>query len=359
MSHTQRMENQTANNKVLTNANALANSEEKTTANTETEQKQPVTAAPESEIVKGVLLSAKEADEFRAFKRRKIVEEIMSGMQKSAAPLTTVTEAAKVCERALRLKQAAVKLSLTKIATVQKRLGKSNVKFDCCIGGNGETSAKVKVYEAKLAIRNKARELTVVIAPSYINASQFEEIRKELRAVRKIAKRGIAIKAMVVGEWPFAVLSRLARLVSEVGLQYFCVPYFSGCERLRFDLINGCKLEVSGVKTLTEFRRMLALGVSRVVTENAWEIYGAWMQEADKMEFAKSAVLIKEKEKTEQSPAQEMPPDLPLSAPEKDKPCVEPKKTTPLPVSKVVKADGIVEKKPVAAGIESSDLKFM
>ncbi|MBO4940045.1 MAG: hypothetical protein J6D30_03330 [Clostridia bacterium] len=335
------MENQINQQELLTKANSGVVAAQKTQTEKPT---------------KGVLLSVKEAEEFRAYKRRKAVEEIMAGMQKSAATLTTEAELPRVCERALRLKQAAIKMPLTRMSAAKKRLGKSKIKFDCLIGGDGETSTKIKAYETREAIRLGAEEITVVITPSYITASKFEEIRRELRAIRRVAKRKI-VKAAVFGELSLAVYSRLARLVSEVGLQFFCIYSFSGCEKLRFDLINGCKLEIMGIQTLQDFKRMLTFNVGRIVTDSAWEIYGAWLQEADKIEFAKMLEKAPPKEELPEKPS--APVEEPAQAAPTDKPCVEPKQTTPLPVSKVVEKNGIPEQKPTAVGIEGSELKFM
>jgi hypothetical protein len=139
-------------------------------------------------------------------------------------------------------------------------------------------------------------------------------------------------------------------------MRFFCIPYFAGCEKLRFDLMNGCKLEVIGVQHLQDFRRLLTFGIARMVTDSAWEIYGAWLQEADRIEFAKSEDRETLKE---QSPEQSTEKENVATIPPTDRPCVEPKPSSPLPVSKVVEKNGIPERKPTAAGIEGSELKFM
>lgn len=310
--------------------------------------------APRKQIAneQGVLLSAKDAEEFRAYKRRKIVEEIMAGMHKSSTSLKNEAELSRVCERALRLKQAAVKTPITKMPVLQKRLGKSKVKLDCLIGGNGETATKVKVYETKLALSCQAKEITVAITPSLVAAGRFDEIRKELRAVRRAARKTI-VKATFLEETPVSVQSRLARLVSEVGLQFFSVAYFSGCERLRFDLLNGCKLEVTGVQTLSDFKRLLSVGVARIDSDFAWEMYNEWMQAADKIEFVKPVPVTTE----QQTPAIEPIEDAPVLP--ADRPCVQPKTNAPVPVSKIVEKSGIAERPAEPTGFESSELKFL
>lgn len=349
MLHTQGMENQTQQNQILTKANeAIQN--QTSTVNTET--------------VKGVVLSTKDVEEYRAYKRRKMVEEIMQGMAKSASSLLDGDEVQRVCDRAMRIKQAAIQLPSSKLLQTKrclygveqvKRAGKiqtvreflsaknakarrteakKKVRLDCVIGG--ETSVSVKNYEARYALQNGARELTVIITPSLIEGGKYTEIRKELRRLVWAAKRA-TFKVWASNEYPIATLGRLARLSSEVGAHYFCVPYFDGCERIRFDLVNGCKLQVSGVETLVDYKKMLSVGAGRIISDRAWEIYEEWMEEADKIEFAKPALLLREKETTEDELKQD-----------ENAPTIEPMRKQPLPVSKVVQSGAIVDENKIA-----------
>lgn len=313
------MENQLQTNYVSTNENQPQ----------DRVQESQVFSPKEGEMVKGVLLSTKDVEEYRVYKRKKMVEEIMQAVAKSEAVLQDFSQLQQSCERAVRLKQAAIRLPLNKLPQARVMLGKNKVKLDCLVGGNGETMASVKAYEAKVALRHRAEEITVVINASLIAENKYEDIRKELRLVGGVVHNAL-FKVRVDKVYPSAVLSRLARLASEVGAKFFSVPYFSGCEKLRFDVINGCRLEVSDVDTLADFKKMVNSGVGRVVTANIWEIYDEWMREADKIEFAKPALLI-----TEPAPSE----------------------TESLPDSKIVQEDPL-ERKPTLAGAESTDLKF-
>ena len=232
----------------------------------------------------GVILSEKEADEFRAYKRKKKLDEIAMGIAKSQPTLMGNEDTQRVCDRAVRLGQPAVRLPATKLFQAKYYLGKSAVRLDCLIGGNGETATKVKCYEAKLARRKKAKELTLVVTPSWMDCCRYSEVRKEIKAVQRAA-RNVFWKVRVEKAYSLASLSRLARVVCECKAQYFSVPYFDGCERLRLDLTGGCKLEVSGVNDLQTYKKLLAAGVSRIVTEHAWEIYTAWMRETSEPTF--------------------------------------------------------------------------
>ena len=60
------------------------------------------------------------------------------------------------------------------------------------------------------------------------------------------------------------------------------MPYFEGCERLRYDLFRGCALEVCDVEDYASFKKMAGAGVSRVVTSSISEIYERWVEDLEK-----------------------------------------------------------------------------
>ncbi|MBQ8308973.1 MAG: hypothetical protein IJX96_03975 [Clostridia bacterium] len=227
----------------------------------------------------GVVISEREAEEYRAYKRRKKQNEVASAIAVSEGTLLEGADIQRVCDRAIRLGQSAVKVPLSKLEKAATYLSGSKVKLDCVVGGTGETLAKVKAFETRLAVRRKASEITVIVAPSLIDGCRYGEIRKELKRLRRAA--GKATLKVRVEEAALPVLGRVAKLASELGIQYFSIPYFHGCERLRIDLMNGCRLEVSGVESTEEFKKLRAAGVGRIVTDRAWEIYSEWLLEVN------------------------------------------------------------------------------
>ena len=84
----------------------------------------------QTENLECVTLSPQEAEEYRAYKRRKKVEEIMTAIARSEATLTGDEETQRVCERALRLKQAAVKVAPSRLPQIKGYLEGSKVKID-------------------------------------------------------------------------------------------------------------------------------------------------------------------------------------------------------------------------------------
>lgn len=251
----------------------------------------------------GVTLSAKDAEEYRAYLRRKKQQEITSAISSSAGTMMQGEDVQRVCERAVRLKQIAVKLPLSKINQAVYYLAGSKVKIDCAVGASGETLACVKAYEARQAVKRKASEITFCVTPSLIDSCRYSEIRKEMRRMKRAVGKAM-LKVRVENTQVSTPVCRVARLACEVGANYFSVPYFKGCERFRMDLTGGCKLEVTGVEDTEEFKRLKEAGVARIVTDHAWEIYTQWTKQAD----AELSETFAEKQSPPKQPAEEILP---------------------------------------------------
>lgn len=234
----------------------------------------------ESTKANELLLQGAEAEEFRAYQKRKRALEIAERIASSEGTLMGAEDVQRVCERARRLKQAALQLPLTKLSQAKYYLRGSTVAIDCVVGGTGETTAQVKAYEARRAVRGGAKEITVRLTPSLMDGCRFGELKKELRRVKRAAGK-IPVKAAVDKNYSLTALSRAARVAAEVGVSHFCVPYFEGCERLRLDTTGSCKLQVEGVREGRIWKKLTNVGVARIVTECAWEIYHEWLREGE------------------------------------------------------------------------------
>ena len=236
----------------------------------------------------GLVLSPSDAEEYRAYKKQKKIGEIMTALSKTETPIELKSSVERICEHAIRLRQAAVRVNLRKLAQIQNRFVKTAVKLDCVIGGDGEAVSKLKAREIRLARRLHAGELTVMLPPSLLSACRYQEIKKELRKLKRAAGKTV-FKVCMGKEYPYTVIACTARIACEVGAQYFSVPYFAGCEKLRCDLTGGCKLEVSEVENLADFKKMTEAGMGRVLTSHVWELYSEWMREAEKITAPKLA----------------------------------------------------------------------
>jgi deoxyribose-phosphate aldolase len=273
----------------------------------------------------GILLSNSDAEEYRAYKKQKKISEITSAFARTETPLELKSSTERVCEHAIRLRQAAIKVNLRKLMQMKDRFSKTAIKLDCAIGV-GETVVKIKAQEIRLAKRMHAGEVSVEVPPSLLATCRFAEIKRELKKLKRVAKKTV-FKVCVDKNYPYDTIARVARMASDIGAQYFSVPYFPACEKLRMDLVGGCKLEVSEVENLADFKKMIGAGVGRVVTTRVWELYSEWMKETEKIvAFAPKT----EEEKLKKEPLPEvkrvehtpLPPALPVRMnPETDYRC--------------------------------------
>lgn len=234
-----------------------------------------------------LLLSETDAQEYYAYKKQRKIAQIMAALARSEGMLDGKDDIQRVAERAARIHQAAVRVTPTYFTLAKEYLSRGNVRVDCLIGGNGETVTRVKEYEAKLMRKMGASELTVAVTPSWLEGCRYAEIKKELRRLMRVAKNA-SIKVWVENTYPYATVAHVGRIASEVGARYLSVPYFAGCERLRFDLFGGCKLEVVGVETLADFKKMIGAGVGRIVTAYGFDMYAQWMKEVEEISLPKA-----------------------------------------------------------------------
>ncbi len=247
----------------------------------------------------GITLTQKEAEEYCAYKRQKKICEITSAMRRAESILTANDVATTVCHQATRLRQNAVRMTPVEMLQRGEFFFKSPVGVDCIVGGNGETLAKVKAYETRLAIRAGAKEITLLLSPTQIAACRYSEIRKEIKRVRRAARKAV-LKVRVDKNYPQATLSRLARLSAEGGAQYFSLPYFKGCEVLQAELSGGCLLEVSGIEKLSDYKQTVGAGMGRILTSHAWEMYTEWLKEVEKITLENTVQGLPTQEKREE-----------------------------------------------------------
>lgn len=260
-----------------------------------------------------ICLQGEEAEEFRAYQKRKKINEITTRIARSQAKVTGAEDVQRVCERAKRLQQQAVLLPLTKLSQAKYYLSGSKVAIDCLVGGTGETTAKVKAYEGKTAVKSGAKEITLILAPSFVDCCRYSEIKREIKRVKRAIGRA-TLKVSVEKNYLTANVLRIARIVGEAGAKYFCVPYFSGCEKIRLELTGGCKLQINGVEDLSTFKTLSTLGIPRITTGNGWEIYNEWLQE-------KLPTIEPEESQPEEKPSKKTSEEKPSNQTETDYHC--------------------------------------
>lgn len=262
----------------------------------------------EKQSVSKVMLTQKEAEEYCAYKRQKKISEIMAALRRTGSELTANDSAVRLGEQALRLRQAAVKMTPRELLSRGDAIRRNGVRIDCIVGGDGETFASVKAYEAKKAVKEGAKEITLRLTPSLIVSGRYTELRKEIKAVKRATKRAL-LKVRVEKVYPMATLERLTHICCEVGVSYFSVPYFNGCERLQTLCKGGCLLEVSGIETLALFKEMAGAGIGRMIIKRGWELYGEWLKEVEEITLEKEQTPPLSKEEVVEE-KKELPPLL-------------------------------------------------
>ena len=123
-------------------------------------------------------ISNREALEYCAYKKQKKVSTVMEGISRAVCILDEKEDVHRAMAQALRLRVSAIRVTPLQLEKNGVKFRERGVSADCVIGGNGETLSKVKACEAKLALRLKARQLTLKLAPSYINACRYDKKKR-------------------------------------------------------------------------------------------------------------------------------------------------------------------------------------
>ena len=84
-----------------------------------------------------VTLTRSEAEEYCVYKRQRKISEIMSAMRRTESELSQGDSAVKLCEQALRLRQASIRLTPSELLMRGENFIKNGVAVDCIVGGNG------------------------------------------------------------------------------------------------------------------------------------------------------------------------------------------------------------------------------
>ena len=237
----------------------------------------------------GVVLSPSEAEEFCEYKRQKRIAEVHAALSKSELSADradlTVGEIRKTAESAVRVQAAAVRVSPLYLPFLRNFLNGKGVAADCIVGGTGETTAKVKAYEAKLAVRAGAREITLVLSVSALKNGRTGDTRREIKRVCRKARRAL-VKVRADKSLTYAEMLRVGKLAADCGAKYLSVSFFPDCGRLKRDLHDGCMLEVTDVETAADYKSLIAAGAERIGTSHAEEIYAELLREAENYSLA-------------------------------------------------------------------------
>ena len=209
----------------------------------------------------GIVLSPSEAEEYCEFKRQKRIAEVVTALTKSelyaAGRDIFPAEIKKIADSAKRVGSAAVRVSPMYVPFLRGALQGSPCAVDCVVGGTGETTVKVKGYEAKLAMRGGAKEITLVLSYSALKSGRTGDTKREIKKVCRSARRAL-VKVEAEKTLTYAEILRVGRFAADCGAKYLTVEFFPDCGRLKRDLHDSCMLEVTGVETAADYKELFA-----------------------------------------------------------------------------------------------------
>jgi deoxyribose-phosphate aldolase len=237
-------------------------------------------SAAVSENCGGLFLSPKEALEYCNFKREKFRAEVMRAVAATTVDIRAAgggEEEKRLLAAALKHKTATVTLTGNRLPYALPNLSPQSAA-DVWIGGDGNAHIKAKFFELKTALRMGAKEATVAIDPHLILEEKFSEIKKRTKRLKAKAKK-TPLKLGVVA-LNAATGAKLYRIAAECGVG-FSVPYFKGVERLKTESGQAAFLQVTGVATVADFKRLKEAGVDRIGAVDLDEIYAALIKEAE------------------------------------------------------------------------------
>ena len=243
----------------------------------------------ENKTKSGIVLSPNEAEEYCEFKRQKRIAEVAAELAKSelyaAERDMGIGDLKKIADSAKRVKSAAVRVNPVHVPAMKNLLGASGVFIDCLVGGTGETLVKAKGYEAKLAVRSGAKEITLILCYSAIKSGRTGDTKREIKRVCRAARKAV-VKVAADKTLTYAEILRLGQMAADCGAKFLTVEFFPDCGRLKRDLHDSCMLEVTGVETAGDYKTLITAGAERIGTSHAEEIYAELMKEAENLSFA-------------------------------------------------------------------------
>ena len=222
-------------------------------------------------------LSEAEAAEFEEFQRTRREAEAELTLKKivvDASKRETDRHALNAaCDTAKRLGAFAVLVSPVNVSAARRRLGGSESKIACVVGGTGESIMPIKQKEAKRAMAQGAGEIRLIPCYSALFSGNTTYLKREIKKVRRAAKKcrlvlsldDHALTKEDIERGLSAAADGKADAVSvrgEANLVLTAVRFSAG-------RLNVC---ASGVENAEQMRILLDSGVQYALSGNAEEL---------------------------------------------------------------------------------------
>lgn len=251
------------------------------------------------------VLSPQEAAEYEEFKRNRREAEIAVTLGKltvdASGRETDKYCLKRACEAAKKLRAYGVLVSPVHAAQARRYLAGSPAVVVCLVGGTGESLPAIKKAEAKKAVKQGTKELRLVLCYSALRSGNVQYLKKEIRKVRKAAKKcpvTVSLEDHTFGE---EELMRGVRAACDAGAEGVCVrgeiplvlrAVQTGAGRIRVD--------ASSVENSEQLRSLLKAGAHRATTPCAQqlsaELYRAAEEESALLTAPPSAAYLQKAE---------------------------------------------------------------
>lgn len=241
-----------------------------------------------------VMISAEEAKEYCAYRRKKAADEVNATFKRAVLRAEETdflydAELKKLALSAKNLSATAVRVPLGRLAALKGWLQGSGVKADVLVGRGGETTAKVKRYETKRAVGGGAERITLHISPVAVRAGKFAEIKREVKKVKKAAKKIPLTVALPDSDAAYvseSVLLSIGKILAEQGGGCLSIPFRRGIGALCLKLQGTCVAEITGVCTAEEYEEAAKNTAAIVCPVRAEEIRRKLLKDADEKVLA-------------------------------------------------------------------------
>lgn len=241
-----------------------------------------------------VTISAEEAKEYCAYRRKKAADEVNETFKRTVLRAEGTdylydAELKKLAVSARNLSAAAVRVPLSRLSALKSWLQGSGVKTDVLVGRGGETTAKVKRYETKRAVSCGAERITLHISPVAVRAGKFAEIKREVKKVKKAAKKTPLTIALPDDDAAYVsenVWLNLGKIVAEQGGGCLSIPFQRGIGALCLKLQGVCTAEITNVATAEEYEEAAKNTAAIVCPVRAEEIRRKLLKAADEKVLA-------------------------------------------------------------------------
>lgn len=193
-------------------------------------------------------------------------------------PFLTWDNIKKLCNEAIQYEMASICIPPCYVKNVKEEYGeKINI---CTVIGFplGYNTLETKVFEAKQAIKNGAKEIDMVVNISFIKNKQFDLVEDEIYQIKQSIGNNVLKVIIETCYLTNEEKIKLCEIVTKAGADFIKTSTGFGTKGATFEDIKiffenvGQNVKVKaagGVKTINDIKEFLSLGCERIGTSSA------------------------------------------------------------------------------------------